>query len=98
MAGMADQPKTRTKFVVTFTPNNHPVKFDFGEQTDSGRLVKILQQRLKDSNRATLTKQADEDFLKGVAAFFGLRYGADLLKLVQNSVSVDMTVDEVPDL
>lgn len=95
---MADQPKTRTKFIVTFTPNNHPLKFDFGKGTESGRLVEFLQHRLKESNRATLTKQADEEFLKGVATFFGLRYGVDLLKLVQNSVSVDMTVDEVPDL
>jgi hypothetical protein len=89
----------KTKRVVVFTPVYHPLTFDCAERTISGQLIEALKVRLeKNGQLRPLTKRDDEEFLKGVAVGFGLRYGLDLLELVQKANSVRMSIEKRPDL
>lgn len=82
------------KWKVTFTPNRPALTFEYSEQTMSEPFVRALSARLAPTGRP-LTEKEDGDWLKGVSVYFGLRYANDLLVLVQQNRTVDMTVDTI---
>lgn len=79
-------------YKVEFTPYRYPLTFTVGERTISEPFITGLKQRLDGRD---LNKAQDEDYLKGVASVFSLRYAHDLLKLVQENTSVKMTITEI---
>jgi len=91
MADAKDKPK---KYAV-FTPYRHPLSFEvFDGNTESDRIVKVIQKRLSDSKRSSLTKKDDEQFLLGMLSMAGLIYVGNLLELVRQNDEVTMSLEE----
>jgi hypothetical protein len=87
--------KMKKQFLM-LTPKPRPVKIELGGASGDV-LAKALQARIAGRCEPVLELHLDKDFIAGIAAVYGLRYGHDLLSMLEAARTVEVIRAEEPE-